>query len=109
MCFAVPRCRQMTMRTSVSRSHAGGQHGSAEEQQYGSLQHAGLRLEDVEVEFPMALRLCLGLTAQPDVQLQLVSVRTGCEARSRPASGKRTLPAADSECHSFTLLDHHSH
>ena len=97
----------VTVMMPVSRSPSGAQDGSAEQQQYGSLQHAGLRMEDVEVEFPMALRLCLGLTAQPDVQLQLVSVRTGCEARQRPASGQRTLPAADSEYHSFNLAEHH--
>lgn len=82
----------------VRRPHEGGQHGEAEAQQpYIGWQHAGLRLGDFEVEFPMALRLCLGLTAQPDAQLQLFSVRAGSDAKHRPASGASRFPKADSE------------
>lgn len=51
----------------------------------------------------MALRLCLGLTAQPDVQLQLVNVKAGSEARPRPANGRSRFPKADST--SLQLLE----
>jgi hypothetical protein len=92
----------------VSRPRAAGPNGGAEEQQpHTGLQHAAIRLEDCEVEFPMALHLCLGLTAQPDVQLQLVSVRTGSEARRKPASGHSTFPKADSEWQ-CCVLGHHT-
>lgn len=81
-------------RPEESGQPAGQQH------QQGLWQHAGLKFGDFEVDFPLALQLKHGLTAQPDVQLQLFSVRAGSEAAQHRGSGssaRRVPPAADRE------------
>ena len=72
---------------------------AAEDQRPGQQgQHVGLRFGDIEVDFPLALQLRHGLTAQPDVQLQLFSVRAGSEAsQRRPNDATHRPPGADGE------------